>query len=140
MGWSVDPAKKRVWSERLQRFAASRLTIAEFCALEHVSTAAFYAWRRKLGRASADAACGARSRPAPSPGFVEEKATGSLLPPDRSVRGPPSRAVPTAIIKWLQHTSDTCPIHQGRRHLRAVAAPMLFENAFKRGMAPNGRI
>lgn len=36
-------------------------------------------------------------------------------------------------IKWQQHASDTCPLHLGRRHLRAVAAPILFENAFKDG-------
>ena len=43
-----NPQLARQWQERLDRFADSDLTIAEFCQLEGYSTASFYQWRRKL--------------------------------------------------------------------------------------------
>jgi len=43
-----DVAKARLWRERLARFDDGGMTIAEFCGTEGVSTASFYAWRRKL--------------------------------------------------------------------------------------------
>lgn len=36
------------WRERLRRFDRSGLTVLEFCEREGVSTASFYAWRRRL--------------------------------------------------------------------------------------------
>ena len=45
-----DVAKARVWRERFLRFDDGGMTIAEFCVAEGVSTASFYAWRRKLAR------------------------------------------------------------------------------------------
>ena len=45
-----DGAKARVWRERLARFADGGMTTAKFCGTEGVSTASFYAWRRKLAR------------------------------------------------------------------------------------------
>lgn len=43
-----NPQLARQWQQRLERFADSDLTIAEFCQLEGYSTASFYQWRRKL--------------------------------------------------------------------------------------------
>ena len=43
-----DVAKARLWRERLARFDDGGMTISEFCGTEGVSTASFYAWRRKL--------------------------------------------------------------------------------------------
>ena len=51
MARSSDPAKAAAWRERLARFETSELKTAEFCEAEGVSTASFYAWRRKLGLA-----------------------------------------------------------------------------------------
>ena len=48
MGRGCDGAKARVWRERFLRFNDDGMTIAEFCVAEGVSTASFYAWRRKL--------------------------------------------------------------------------------------------
>jgi len=39
---------REVWAERLARFPHSGLTPAQFCALEAVSLASFYSWRRRL--------------------------------------------------------------------------------------------
>ena len=36
------------WSERLGRFQAADMTVAQFCQAEGVSLAAYYYWRRKL--------------------------------------------------------------------------------------------
>ena len=44
-------SKKAEWRERLGRYRASGLTVAGFCEREGVSTAAFYAWRKRLGDA-----------------------------------------------------------------------------------------
>ena len=43
-----DPLLAQRWRERLERFAVSDLTIAEFCRLEGYSQPSFYQWRRKL--------------------------------------------------------------------------------------------
>jgi hypothetical protein len=45
---AVDPATRQLWQQRLQRFARSGLTVAAFCAREGVSSASFYAWKRRL--------------------------------------------------------------------------------------------
>ena len=43
-----DVIANHKWAERLERFAASKQTVAAFCAAEGVSTANFYLWRRRL--------------------------------------------------------------------------------------------
>ena len=48
MGWSMAPAPREIWSERLRRYGNSGLTIAAFCQRERVSVPSFYYWRRKL--------------------------------------------------------------------------------------------
>lgn len=45
------------WEQRLERFHAAELTIAEFCRREDVSVASYYYWKRQLG-ASADSRAG----------------------------------------------------------------------------------
>src|SRR5262245_1589368 len=48
-----DPAATRQrWIERLQRFQASHLTVAQFCVAEGVSVPAFYQQRRLLAAES----------------------------------------------------------------------------------------
>jgi hypothetical protein len=47
---------RRHWQERLARFAASNLGVAQFCAQEGVSTASFYQWRRREQAAASTAA------------------------------------------------------------------------------------
>jgi hypothetical protein len=47
-----DPAAtRRRWVERMERFQATHLTVAEFCAAEGVSVPAFYQWKRTLAAA-----------------------------------------------------------------------------------------
>lgn len=36
-----------LWSKRLERFAQSQMTIAQFCKSEGVSPASFYHWKKK---------------------------------------------------------------------------------------------
>jgi hypothetical protein len=43
-----DLGLEHTWRVRLRRQAASGLPIAEFCSREGISTASFYAWRRRL--------------------------------------------------------------------------------------------
>lgn len=41
-------ATREVWMDRLARFPASGLTVAQFCAIEAVSLPSFYFWKRRL--------------------------------------------------------------------------------------------
>ncbi len=43
-----DPAASQRWSRLIQLHERSDLTVADFCDLHEVSTASFYAWRRKM--------------------------------------------------------------------------------------------
>jgi transposase len=47
-GRRPDPATRHLWQQRLDRFRKSGLAVADFCEREGVSTASFYAWRRRL--------------------------------------------------------------------------------------------
>lgn len=40
----------RRWRKRLRRFAASQMTVAQFCLSEDVSQASYYYWKKKLHR------------------------------------------------------------------------------------------
>jgi hypothetical protein len=46
-----DVQKRRAWEARLERFRASGLTVARFCAQERVSANTFYYWARRVGSA-----------------------------------------------------------------------------------------
>jgi putative transposase len=52
MGRAVDEGKRKLWRERLARFAGSGKKVAAFCSAEHVSVPTFYQWKRKLASAS----------------------------------------------------------------------------------------
>ena len=41
-------ATRELWLERLARFPAAGLTVAQFCAIEAVSVPTFYFWKRRL--------------------------------------------------------------------------------------------
>lgn len=43
-----DLGLEHTWRRRLRRQAAGGLSIPEFCRRERISTASFYAWRRRL--------------------------------------------------------------------------------------------
>jgi hypothetical protein len=48
-------ATRQIWSERFDRFAQTRLSVAAFCEAEGVSTQSYYYWKRKLASGPADA-------------------------------------------------------------------------------------
>lgn len=47
-----DPDLEHTWRQRLQRQAASGLSIPAFCAREGVSCSSFHAWKRRLATPS----------------------------------------------------------------------------------------
>ena len=53
MGRVADEGVALTWERRIEKQRRSRLSIAEFCSQEGVSTASFYAWRRRLRGADA---------------------------------------------------------------------------------------
>jgi transposase-like protein len=70
-----DPAKREEWKRRLLEFDRRQVSVAEFCRLAGVSTAAFYQWKRKLRRELHEARPGSR-RVAPGMQFVPVEITG----------------------------------------------------------------
>ncbi len=85
MARQADPALAAKWHERIQRQALEEGSIEQFCRREGVSTAAFYAWRKRLaggGRRSVARSRRARSlapqRPEDSPRFVSLPLPASL--------------------------------------------------------------
>jgi hypothetical protein len=58
-GRRPDPATHRRWQQRLDGFHKSGLTVADFCEREGISTASFYAWRRRFEAGPAPAAADA---------------------------------------------------------------------------------
>ena len=93
-GRRPDPETHHLWQQRLDRFRKSGLAVADFCEGEGISTASFYAWRRRL---QADMA----------PDTLDEP----RLVPVRLVTPPPSAPVelllPSGVVVRL--TPDTDP-------------------------------
>lgn len=62
---------RQQWAERLERFAASGLSVVAFCRSEEVSAQAFYYWRHKLSAQTSASPDGPRLLPvrltAPTP-------------------------------------------------------------------------
>lgn len=48
MGRVADPKVAALWQKRVERQPGSGLSVQEYCRREGVSTAAFYAWKRRL--------------------------------------------------------------------------------------------
>ena len=44
----TKPERIQLWLDRLNRHAASQMTVAEFCQLDEVSLPSFYQWKRRL--------------------------------------------------------------------------------------------
>lgn len=65
-----DPAKEAYWRKVLKRFAASGLSVREFCQREQLTESQFYAWRRTIGERD-DAG---NAQPAFVPAVVTEEA------------------------------------------------------------------
>lgn len=52
MSHLTSDQRRALWTERLERFGASSLTVAEFCRREAVSVPSFYNWKKRLGQNS----------------------------------------------------------------------------------------
>jgi hypothetical protein len=50
-----NPSKVQEWTERLARFRNSKMSVAQFCDAEGVSSPSFYQWQRKLRKRSVSA-------------------------------------------------------------------------------------
>jgi hypothetical protein len=73
-----NPQLAQQWRDRIERFAQSSLTVAEFCELEGYSVASFYQWRRKLQASVPNDQPGPSDRPA---SFVAVQLQPSALEP-----------------------------------------------------------
>ena len=59
------PETVELWRQRLRRFDAASMTVAQFCQLEGVSQAAFYKWKKTLRELS--------QQPSPRPTLPTEE-------------------------------------------------------------------
>lgn len=110
--WSSG-ATRQVWRERFRRFVRSGLSVAQFCAQEQVSTAAFYQWRKKLGatangRVPQRPADGRRRRRAagvrPSPAFVPVQLLSAAAPVEVQLANGVRVSVPAGDAEALKQT------------------------------------
>ncbi len=69
-----------IWVERLERFAAADVTVAEFCRRERVSVPSFYAWRKRAALASS-AKAGSAQGVAGESKFLPLVVSGMAVPP-----------------------------------------------------------
>ena len=100
-----DLGLEHTWRRRLRRQASGGLSIPEFCRREGVSTASFYAWRRRLA---------APPLPAPSdpPLFVPIRLDPTAPGDDSPQRQRQSPA------------SDRLSVHRPRESRRRAGAPL----------------
>lgn len=93
---SARAAKRQEWVRRLQRFAGTDVTVAQFCARERVSVASFYQWRLKLNASNLDQAAARRMPTKPRPDsstFVPVRITA----PAATIR----MRLPNGVELWL---------------------------------------
>ena len=93
-----DLGLEHTWRRRLQRQAASGLSIPDFCSQEGVSTASFYAWRRRL-------AAPPPAAPPESPLFVPIH----LDPSPRLDDAPPDRGFEIELPHRVRLRCDAAP-------------------------------
>jgi transposase len=104
-------AVRQTWVERLQRFAESGLTPAQFCAQEAVSLPTFHSWRRRLTTDRPGSATAATDQPGPSLlpiRLAPQRAVVELaLPTGAVVRVPPEadEATLRCLLRLLGVTS-----------------------------------
>lgn len=44
----IDPARAKLWAERIERLQESGLTVAQFCSQEAINVSGYYQWKKKL--------------------------------------------------------------------------------------------
>lgn len=49
-----DPAKEKLWRERVERLQSSGLNVREFCRREGLSELSMYSWRREIAKRDAE--------------------------------------------------------------------------------------
>jgi hypothetical protein len=98
-GRRPDPITHQRWQQRLQRFRDSGLSVADFCDREGVSTASFYAWRRRL-----------RLDPTPPAPDTPRLVPVRLVTPPAS--GPVELLLPSGVILRLSPDCDLAWLRQ----------------------------
>ena len=130
----TQPAGIQLWLDRLNRQAASRLTVAEFCQREAVSVPSFYQWKRRLSPRVGSASVRHRSRQpqqslgnpavAQQPRFTELVLSTSLAAASASLPGIslPSISLPGGITISLGTQAE----------LAALIVDRLLQHAFNK--------
>lgn len=123
MSRMTKPERIQHWLDRLNRHAASQLTVAEFCEREAVSLPSFYQWKRRLTPRIESATKRRKRRlPHPSlarpaiadqPGFTELMVNASpttacvSLPGDITISLGAQPEIASLILdRLLQHTAN----------------------------------
>ena len=108
-----DVAKRREWVERLRRFSAVGMGVADFCDAEGVSVSAFYVWRGKLrsGRVGGQAVTAAGDS-APQRTFLPVRVVPQSPEPSVGQPGTQLEIVLTNGVRVLVPTSDVAVMRQ----------------------------
>ncbi len=88
------------WRQRLDRQRQGSLTVAEFCEREGISTATFYAWRRKLQGSACPPAKAAAVRTAPQRARAQPATTWPVREPASAFVQVPLAAPPSS--PWIE--------------------------------------
>jgi hypothetical protein len=123
MSRMTKPERIQLWLDRLNRHAASQLTVAEFCQCEEISLPSFYQWKRRLTPRIESATNRRKSRPprqtlgsttvAHQPSFTELVVNASqttacvLLPGDITISLGTQPEIASLIVdRLLQHAAN----------------------------------
>ena len=98
-GRRPDPATHHLGQQRLDRFRKSGLAVADFCEREGISTASFYAWRRRL-----------QGDPAPNTADVARLVPVRLVTP--SAGAPVELVLPSGLVLRLPPDTDLAWLRQ----------------------------
>ncbi len=92
------PETIRRWTERLQRFKQSDMTVAQFCRAEGISPPSFYQWKRELGEETSlpDSAFLPVTLPAPPTSSVSSPHSTTTIELPGGVRVQIEVAIPTS--------------------------------------------
>lgn len=81
MARKVSKETEQLWRERVERQAASGVSIRQFCDGERIPQASFYAWRRRLReRTARPTSSVATRRTVPGRQMAEARTAGNFIP------------------------------------------------------------
>lgn len=121
MARQVDQQRREVWRKRIAQQGRGDVTVAEFCRAEGVSTASFFAWKRKLRGPGSLRAKAKKTAPAPMRRgkVAPTRHRGSAAAPGAAFVQLPLPAVPAS--PWIEVVlAEGTVVRVGQQNLAAL--------------------